>query len=294
MKQMRHLILDDPLKWDGVLCPPFFDREAFQKRIDKIVGVNRNQKSIIKLVWLPEVWTTVLGERVRRYWTKRERREGDWVYFSPPRWGFERRLEPEAYWEAHEASRYQVDEKTGEVMDFGPPPAEYYVFDDGGLIADHDEFYVKGEPKCCYDAWIGEFKVRLENGLIHKEYVNSRRRCWGYYREPDESDIARLAQAVKSRDEAKYVDPYAPLSKEQLAVLEIEANVQGQRAEQEANNYLNQVSHQFNVDYGHRLTESDPTRLRHGRFHFTAFNTVTGEDYSQSAWTRKGEIYTPN
>lgn len=295
MKQIRHPVLDDPSKWDGVVCPPYFDREAFQKRIDKIVGTNRDKKSIIKLVWLPEVWTSVLGERVKRYWTKRERREGDWVYFSPPRWGFERRLEPESYWEAHEATRYQVDDKTGEVTDFGPPPSEYYVYFSDAEIMDHDEYHTKGEPKCCHDAWMGDHKLTAgPDGLLRSEYVNARRRCWGYYREPNEDDLAQLMQMVHSRDAAKFIDPYMPLSPEQLLALELEAGMQAQRAEQEANNYLNQVSNQFNNVYGWRLAETDPTRRRHGRFHFTSFNTVTGETLQHGAWKREGSLYVQN
>lgn len=274
--------------------PPAFDMRTYQRKIDQIVGRNRDGKSIAKLVWMPEVWTFVVGERVKRYWVKRIKDGENWLYVSPPRFGLERRVERSAYYEAHQATRYQFDQRTGSMTDLGPPPDEYYVFDGEGLIAEHDQFHgASGEPKCCDDAWEGEVKYDLNHRYeLTEKRVNAHRRCWGYYREPNESDLQRLAKGIKSRDEGKYFDPYKPLSVEELAVIEIEANMQAQRVEEEADAQLKQASSEFNAVYGWRLNCDDPTKLRHGRQHFMGFNTVTGETLKQTAWQRTtGGVY---
>lgn len=267
--------------------PPCLNVKWWQKQIDRIVGKNRDGKSIVKLTWAPDVDEVVVNERVKRYWVRRFKDGEAWSYVSPPRWVLERRLEKGAYYEAHQATRFQLDKTTGQYIDLGPPPDDFYVFDEGSLIADHDHFQgLSGEPKCCDTAWDGDVKLELNGYLLQEKRINQHRRCWGYYREPDYRDLERIAEAVRTRDKGKWFDPEAPLSREQLAVIAFEANVQTQRVAQESQQQAAQVSKDFNKSFGWVLSETDPTRRRHGRRHFLGFNTVTGETLSQSAWQR--------
>ena len=274
--------LNDPSQWTADASRPSLDVKSWQQKIDRIVGLNRDGKSIIRLVWMPDIWTpgSIFGERIKRYWVRRYKDGETWMYVSPPRWGLERRLEKGAYYDSHQATRYQII--NGEVVDFGPPPDEYFVFDEGGLIAEHDKFYsADGQPKCCDIAWEGESKFHLVGYEMIEEKVNARRRCWGYYREPSEVDLNRLRQAVKNRDAQKYFDPYQPLSREQLAVIEIEANMQAQRVDDEFNNRLGELSRDFNNSHGWILDASYKQR-RHGKYHFL------------SNFKQQGGIYVPN
>lgn len=237
-----HPVLDFEERWTTDMRPPAFDREGFQKRVDRITGLNRDGKSIVKLVWLPEEWTFLAGERVKRYWVRRHRDGEGWLYVSPPRWALERRIEREAYWDAHQASRFQQG-PDGELIDLGPPPEDYYIFDpESSLVATHEGFRdaVSGDPRCC-----------------EERYRRDRRRCWGHYREPDERDLQRIARAVRERDEGKFFDPYAPVSREQLALIEMAANVQAERVERAAEERLREVSREFNRLHGWRLLNTD-------------------------------------
>jgi len=267
--------------------PPILDVKWWQDQIDQIVGKNRDGKSIVKLTWAPDVDDIVVNERVKRYWVRRFKDGESWSFVSPPRWILERRLEKGAYYEAHQATRFQFNKVTGEYTDLGPPPDDFYVFDDGSLIADHDQFHgLSGEPKCCDTAWDGDVKLELNGYLLQEKRINQHRRCWGYYRDPDYRDLDRIAEAVRTRDKGKYFNPEAPLSREQLALIAFEANVQTQRIEQESQQQAAQVSKDFNKSFGWILNNDDPTTRRHGRYHFQNFNTVTGETLNQSAWQR--------
>lgn len=268
MKTERHSILDDPKQWKTEIRPPAFDMRSFQKRINERTGVNREGKPILKLVWAPEVWTHALGEKIKRYWHRRFKEGQEWVYISPPRFILERRVEREAYWAAHQAARFQTIEATGEIIDHGPPPEEYYVF--AYLIAAHDEFLApSGRPQCCEDAWEGETKFVLKPNLeLVQERVGGRRRCWGYYREPNDEDLTRIEQAVRVMNEDKFYDPYSVMTPEQLLAAEAEANLETERMREEVERRKQEQSMDFEHSYGWRLQETDAGRLSHGRYHF--------------------------
>lgn len=280
--------LNDSSRWTPNIRPPYLDVEWWQKQIDQIVGKNRDGKSIIRLAWAPDVdGDIVVNERTKRYWIRRIKDGESWLYISPPRWVLERRLEKSAYYEAHQQTRFQINGTTGAYTDLGEPPDDFYVFDDGSLIADHDQFHgLSDEPKCCDTAWEGDTKYDLNGYVLEEKKVNKHRRCWGYYREPDQRDLDRIAESTRTRDKGKYFDPYSPLSQEQLALIAFEANVQTQRVEQESQEQADQVSKDYNKSMGWILGCDDPTTRRHGRYHFQNFNTVTGETLNQSAWQR--------
>lgn len=233
-----------------------FDAEQYQKQIDRIVGTNRDGKSIIRLSHAPSVMTWALGEVVPRYWTKREKVDGKWVYDQPDRWVLERRIEKEAYWAAHSATRYQVIDATGETVDLGPPPEDFYVYE--YLIAQHDGFQVNGQPQCCELAWAGETKTVFNSRMeLVETTVGGRRRCWGEYRDPNEFDLQKIRRAVQRMNNSPYYSPYAPMTTEQLAAIEIEANMDAQRMADEANRLQREISEGFNKLHGWRLGNTD-------------------------------------
>lgn len=267
MKTERHSILDNPKHWKKDIRPPSFDMRSFQKRIDQRVGLNRDGKSILRLSWCPDVWTQVLGEKVKRYWVRRFKDGESWVYISPPRFVLERRVEREAYWAAHQASRFQTL-PSGEVVDTGEPPEEFYVY--AYLLAEHDGHLAEsGRPMCCELAWEGDtkFVLNARHELVSVP-VGARRKCWGYYREPNDDDLTRIEQAVRIMNENKFHDPYAPLSQEELLAVEAEANLEMQRMRDEAAQLQQEATDDFLHSYGWRLTETDAGRLSHGRYHF--------------------------
>jgi hypothetical protein len=235
-----------------------FDDKAYQKRIDAITGTNRDGKSIFRLVHAPSVLTWALGETVPRYWTKRTRDAGGgWVYEQPARFVFERRLEKETYWAAHQASRFQDIDGSGELVDLGPPPEDYYVFDT--LIARHEGVTTEqGEPLCCKRAWDGEteYVLNWRKELVPKQ-VGGRQRCWGEYREPNDEDLELIRQAVERMRSDPYFNPYAPLTPAQLAAVEIEANMDAQRMAEEARKRQQELSRDFDKLHGWRLTNTD-------------------------------------
>ena len=268
MQTERHPFLDDRSKWTEDPKPPFFDATDFQRRINERVGVSRDNKPILRLMWAPSVETHSLGERVRRYWVTREKKpDGSFSYVSPPRWVIEKRLEREAYWAAHQATRWQTDSQ-GNPVDTGAPPEDYYVFE--YLIAGHDGFtHESGEPQCCAEAWKGEAKYKFNERMELVAYqAHARSRCWGTYREPNHKDLKNIERAVREMNAGKFHNPYAPMSAEQLAVVEMNANLDAHKAIQEADEYEQQISDDFQHSYGWRLLERDAGRLSHGRYHF--------------------------
>jgi hypothetical protein len=248
-----------------------FDGQAYQKKIDAITGLNREGKSIYRVVHAPSVWTWALGERMPRYWTRRWKESGGWKYEQPDRFVFECRLEKEVYWAAHEATRYQDIDGSGTIVDLGPPPEDYFMPD--AAIVRHDELTDDaGTPLCCKRAWEGETKYVLDwRGVLVAQQVGGRQRCWGLpgmdgYREPDDSDLEAIRAAMERMKADPYRNPYAPLSSEQLAVVEIEANMDAQRVAEEARKLQSEINREFNRLHGWRLTNTDAGKR--SKFHF--------------------------
>lgn len=171
--------------------------EKFQKQIDKIVGTTIDGKPIVRLNWSWNSREWIAGEWRAKYRFMTVEVPGGIVDICPPRWVLEDRNEPGQYWQAWEAGRWFTNPDDGSRIDLrGEPPREgWYSYCD--LIADHD-----AGKACC-------------NYLFETE----QRRCWGYYREPAQIDLDKLAEAVYLRNQDKEVNPNEPLSNEILAEL---------------------------------------------------------------------------
>lgn len=243
--------LDNSARWNQRLRP-WFDVEGFQERINTRVGVNRDGRPIIRLVWGQDALTTAYNETTPRYWTRRQRKYPDgFTWWTVPRWIFERRLEPEQYVTAWNAKRYSLKDPTqsglvlrceecgssaepkiiggklycsncagtqlsgGAVIDKGPPPAEYYVF--MMEAARHEAVDPStGWAACCT-----------------RQFYTDRMRCWGQYRHPNDFDLEVLSQSARMMEAAKNIDPYAPLTLAQMEEAELAANMQVERADEQ-------------------------------------------------------------
>lgn len=258
--------LDNSKRWNQRL-KPWFDVEGYQERVNDRVGLNRDGRPIIRLVWGQEVWQHTFGEETPRYWTRRLRVGTGYVWYTVPRWIFERRIEPEQYTEAWNATRYAITDPTegggqrcedcgsssepeilggklycrscagtnitgGAVIDKGPPPSELYVY----MLecADHEGMTdpVNKWPLCC-----------------NRAFYTDRSRCWGEYRPPSDFDLVVLEQSTRAMEAAKHRDPYRPLTKTELAEIELTANMQVERAQLEFEQYEEQLRQEVLLAY---------------------------------------------
>ena len=207
-------LLNNSKDWGRVISAPSFDVQGYQDKIDKICGLNPLGKPNVKLTWMPDAenWSY-------RYTTwdsggfgvKKELR-AQYVFetvggidIPPPRWTFKQWMSGAQYattdnqtrWQRRETGRNQV-----EVRESRPPlPVEgCYVPHPSPLlrVAAHN-------GQCCMDAQASQTK------------------CWGSYREPDESYLILLKQAVKRRDAENAQNPNEPLSEETLKQAAMEA-----------------------------------------------------------------------
>ena len=228
--------LDNPSRWDKRL-KPYFDVAGYQHRIDQIVGLNKDAKSIIRLTWGQDAEQFAFDERTPRYWTRRRKDGEGYRYWTVPRWMLERRIEPEQYAPSWEATRWALTDADGKPVDKGPPPSEYYIF--AYLCAEHEA-------------------VDPSNGWAHcctRAYYTDRSRCWGKYRPPSEDDLQLVARAVREMDAAPYRDPYRPLTKEELQEIEVAANMQAERAAMEMAEYEQAMMREAIRLHGHRIFE---------------------------------------
>lgn len=275
-----HPYLDDPEKWDADSTAPAFGVRAYQNRLDKIVGKNRERKSIARLVYAPQVTSPFFSD-IPRYWNTRTKDGEDWLYNTVKRWMFEVRLERGAYFDSWNKTRYSRKEpdyslvsfkyaeaewaknkgdkegaarlilqaeklakelsEGGEVIDKGPPPEEFYAW--FYTVAEHDP-----NERCCARLFQKERKV-----------------CWGYYRLPNDLDLRKAAKAVRERDMQKGRNPYQPLSTQELYDIERRAmDVTRQEEVQVREQRLAEIS-EFTRKNVWRLGESDTRVLKHGR-----------------------------
>lgn len=227
--------LNNPKLWHQPL-KPYFDVASYQQRIDGRVGLNKDGHSIIRLSWGQDIWQRAFNEETPRYWTRRMKVGGGYQYWRVPRWILEKRLEPEQYVDAWEASRWSMTDASGAPIDKGPPPPEYYTF--AYLCAEHEGDGEDGYAACCTRA-----------------YYTNRTRCWGEYRVPSEDDFQLISRAVQVMEADKFRDPYRPLTSAELTETELAANMAVERANEEFERYEAAMVRDFNKLHGHRVFE---------------------------------------
>ncbi len=245
--------LNNPSRWNQYL-KPWFDAERFQARINDRVGLNKDGRPIVRLVWGQDVKQYLFGTDIPRYWLKRTAGQHP-VYYTVARWIFEKRLEPEQYVDSWNATRYSIRDPSqgssrcgdcgvseqpvllkgtlycrnctgtnivgGAVVDKGPPPEEYYTFYSDCAV--HERMTdTAGWPLCCSRAFYGD-----------TQWGSSHSRCWGEYRAPNDFDLQVLSQSTRAMEASKFVDPYRPLSHLELFEAELASNKQVERADEQ-------------------------------------------------------------
>lgn len=266
--------LDNPTRWNQYL-KPWFDVESYQERINSRVGLNKDGRPIIRLVWGQDVTTRAYYVETPRYWTRRQKAHPGFTWWTVPRWIFEKRLEPEQYVTAWNEKRYALTDPStgsnhrctdcgwggepkiidgklycsncvgtnitgGAVVDKGPPPDEYHTFMLECAVHETVD-QLTGWAHCCTRA-----------------FYSDRMRCWGLYRPPSDLDLQVLTQAVRQMEADKFVDPYRALSAAELAETDLAANMQVERSNQMFEEWEREQFKQFNALHGWRVTGDEP------------------------------------
>lgn len=263
--------LNNPSRWNQRL-KQWFDVESYQQRINDRAGLNKDGRPVVRLVWGQDVIQRAYFEDTPRYWTKRQKvGPAEFIWFTVPRWIFERRLEPEQYVEAWNAKRYSLRDPTqghtrcgdcgnssepavingklhcrgctgtnitgGAVIDKGPPPDEYYVYMMDCAVHEQITGGVDGWPLCCTRA-----------------FYTDRMRCWGEYRQPSDLDLEIISQSTRAMEADKFRDPYRALTVAEMEETELASNMQVERAELAMEAYEEQMMAEFNRLHGWRVT----------------------------------------
>lgn len=200
---------DDPTTWATTELhqqPLGFNVSAFQKKIDKILGLTENGMPVARLVWAPDIqntyskfyceWDGLFGTATElrakyRYATLKIPGTLDtYIDIPPPRWIIEEHNSHGQMSASWEQARWN---KAGKEVR-PPMPLEGY-YSELFTIADHNE-------TCCEEA---------------EKMV-----CWGKYRLPAQEDLDRLQMAKTLRDRDAFVDPTTPLSDETLALIKLD------------------------------------------------------------------------
>ena len=253
--------LNDPAKWSEELRPPYFDVEAYQKRIDERVGVNREGKSILVVRWAPDC-IGLFG--IPRYWVSRVKDGEGWKYTSAPRFVFESRVERSQYAPSWEAMSLTMSAEDGFVAT--EAPEDFYMF--RWLCAEHESLDpLWGKPRCCQRAW-----------------EPNRLRCWGTFRTPNDYDLECVSRALQVREREKFVNPYEPLSVADLLL--IETNSVKQMAEIAARERAEQTAMGRDFDRRHGWKLRYPGKV----------DEVSSGDrfFDLGNWKKQGDIIVPN
>lgn len=302
--------LDSPRFWGNNL-KPWFNVERFQKQIDDRIGLNRDGRSIVRLVWAQEVYQNIWGESTPRYWLKRVRvSEGKYSYLTVARWVLEIRHEPETYAEAWNATRYSLhDPTTGgnfvcqdcgrkgdpaifkskvpdtdeeiEVSIYCPQCLGKNVI--GGSVID------KGPPPKEYYSYLSDCaeheSTTDHNGrpmcCVRAMYGETKwgsrgMRCWGSYRQPNDLDLQMISRLAENMQANKERAMYRPISPAELAEIELASNMQVEAENERMEALEDEMVRDFMRTHGHRLLTDDPGVLRHGKYHDTAASYQKG------------------
>lgn len=256
----RHHIYDDPRKFatPGIWEPPTFNVRKFQKKLNKICGTS-DGKPVVLLRWAwecREFFHTEfdgLGKPTKGEWRAKFRfmtvtlADGTEVDISVPRWILLQRFEPGQYWESWQRTRYIYDPLIGRHVDKRgePPPDGWYGY--LRTIAEHDP-----ANACCDRAW-----------KYH------RRRCWGYYREPEEKDLDILRKAIALRDADPYKHlPHEPLPDYALDELQRLAYAEAREVEEENARIVEDGWRDWVNAHGWRAFTDNPKELAFGKWKF--------------------------
>lgn len=218
----------NPVDWNiPIPRPAHFDVAGYQEKIDRITGLAHG-RPIIMLRWTWDVHETYFRgtkfeEEVWEYASKWEAGKP----FIAPRWVLHQRYERNQYVQSWEASRYIQDPETGEIMDRGEAPPE---------------FYKHLATLTVHDAWCCEWAKNRDKA-----------KCVGAdYRSPDEEDLDALRRQRREHDLLPSMNPHEPLSNAEVEAAYAEANGRVQEKEAQLATYRKARWADFIKDYGHK------------------------------------------
>ena len=235
---MGHHLYDDQSKWAsaGIYKRPEFDFAAYQKRIDRVVGLSPSGHSIVKLVWAWDArkWENTawdsFGNATAGEWRQKYRAltvdigNDDYVDIAPPRWILEERFEPEQIAQSWELTRYR------RVVTETPPFMCRYCHGFKWISVDQSEGHMLVCRFCSeitvlatvnQDVWgevprEGWYNMLPHVGIIaehqnkccDRAWSESREICYGTYKEPSGKELKRLKKAIALRNKEIATNPH--------------------------------------------------------------------------------------
>lgn len=239
--------LNNPETWAVVIPAPPFDVLGYQQQVDRICGLNLMERPNILLTWMPspENWSYKFTEWMAGGFGTTKVLRSQYVFdtingvdIPPPRWAFKQWQSGAQYaandnhlrWKRRSAVTHTAtccaeaamegEECTGrgttEVREIRPalPVEGYYIPHPSPLL-----------------------RVGKHNGYCCTLKQAEGRKCFGDYREPDESYLLLLQAAVTRRDAENAQDPNAALTDETLIAAAVEAKriIDEQEAQKQQN-----------------------------------------------------------
>lgn len=260
LTRMLHAVYDDPRRWGtpGIWQPPdSVDLIKWQQRIDDIIGRTPSNKPIIRIIWawkarsLHHTDWDGLGKPIKAAWRQRYRfmtvklPSGEEVDISVPRFILEELFPVSLLRKGWEEARYSFDPILQKRVDrLGDLPQEgYYRY--LYTINEHEE-----DEACC-----------------DRALYEQRRRCWGYYREPQEKDLRALERAKYLRDaEGQKREADEPLSAEEVTQLYSDAYAEERYAKEKAYNDLRGDMRAWAITHAWKVFTQSHKRLHHGHW----------------------------
>jgi hypothetical protein len=235
--------LNDPNTWRQVIPAPPFDVLGYQQQIDRICGLNLLGRPNILLTWMPDVenWSYKFTEWIAGGFGTTKVLKSQYVFdtingvdIPPPRWAFKQWQSGAQYAANDNQIRWKRREFGGitEYRETRPalPLEGCYIPHPSPLlrVGRHNDY-------CC--------ELKKADG----------QKCYGEYREPDESYLLLLQAAVARRDAENAQDPNAALTDETLisAAIEAAAIVKEQEEQNQKNlsEWVDENWQQAYVDY---------------------------------------------
>jgi hypothetical protein len=235
----------------AVYTPPSFPVEQYQERINRICGLAPNGEPVVRLVWAASkecfskfycVWDSmgfgVLTELRAKYrFATVEINAIDNIDIPAPRWMLEDRVDPAQFAATYEQTRWVWNED--------------------------EQRQVERRPRM--DLSKGYYAPLLtiaQHGLCCKKARVNKVVCWGEYKEPDETELIMLRQAVEKRDLSEKQSPFEALTRETLETgdrecVDAQARLRAERLEKMSNaiddNPLKFLSYFTGVGFGEKV-----------------------------------------
>ncbi len=268
----------------GIYKQPEFDVQAYQKKIDQVMGLSPSGLPIVRLVWAWDArkWENIgwdsFGVAVKGEWRQRYRALSvdiggdDYVDISPPRWILEERFEPESIAQSWELTRYRK-RVTGEPTMFCKGCGRMRWIsreksDEDMAVCVYCD-YTQMIPSINEDVWgpvprEGWYNLLPYIGIIahHKNHCckkaweETREICYGEYKLPDGRELKRLKKAVYRRNKEVATNPHIKPELNEVALEQ--AKVMGLQAMQDAKvrkrNELAEIRREHRYDHLNRVS----------------------------------------